>query len=114
MELYGCTPTAHSICLAQALKGEDIPYPEERRGTFTLRDGLQLASAQMASPLPSSQHMSAAPVPEPMALPAAMAKSKHELRQMLAIRLLTREECLAQLQALSMSEAEALEWIKGC
>ena len=42
-----------------------------------------------------------------------MAKGKYELRQMLAVGLLTRAQCLVKLQALLMSEAEALEWIQG-
>ena len=81
-----------------------------KQAHISLGDRNKMKRAHLHVPEPS---VSAAPEPEPMALPAAMSKSKHELRQMLAIKLLTREECLAQLQALPMGETEALEWIEG-
>ena len=84
-----------------------------KRVTF---EELQREVREVLKPPPRPREhnvMSAAPEPAPVALPAAMAKGKHELRQMLAIRMLTREECLAQLQALPMSETEALEWLEG-
>ena len=47
-------------------------------------------------------------------IPPVVSKSKHELRQMLAIGLITRKECLAKLQqVVRMSEDEAHEWIRS-
>ena len=70
-------------------------------------------SAEPVHDTVSAKQQTTAP-PEPSAAtPRAMAKTKHELRQMLAVAQLTRKDCLTKLQALPMSEAEALAWIQG-